>query len=60
MKFTDTKIRNLKSAYKKFYLREANGFAIRVMPTGVKTWLFIYTFEGKRIEMNLGQYSSVT
>lgn len=60
MKFTDTKIRNLRAGEKKFYLREANGFAIRVLPSGSKTWLFIYTQDGKRKEMNLGQYPSVT
>jgi hypothetical protein len=50
VKFTDTKIRSLKAGEKKYYLREANGFAIRVLPSGAKTWLFIYTHEGKRKE----------
>ena len=56
MRFTDLYVRNLKPNGKKYYRREADGFTIRVMPSGVKTWLFIYTFEGKRKEMNLGQY----
>jgi integrase len=60
MKFTDTKIRSLLPAEKKYYLRAANGFSIRVLPSGAKTWLFIYTQEGKRKEMNLGHYPSVT
>ena len=60
MKFTDIAIKNLKPADKKYYLREANGFTIRVMPTSIKTWLFVYTFEGKRKEMNLGQYPHVS
>lgn len=59
MKFTDVAIRNLKPTDKKYYLREAAGFTIRVLPSGVKTWLFIYTFEGKRKEMNLGLYPDV-
>ena len=60
MKFTDTMIRNLK-ADKKKYLRESNGFTIRVMPSGVKTWLFVYTTpEGRRKEMNLGNYPSIS
>jgi len=53
-------IKNLKPTDKKCYLREANGFTIRVMPSGVKTWLFVYTFDGKRKEMNLGQYPHVS
>lgn len=60
MKFTDTMIRNLK-ADKKKYLRESNGFTIRVMPSGVKTWLFVYTnSDGRRKEMNLGNYPSIS
>lgn len=60
MKFTDIAIKNLKPKEKKYYLREANGFTIRVMPSGIKTWLHVYTFEGKRKEMNLGQYPHVS
>lgn len=60
MRFTDIAIRNLKPTDKKYYTREADGFTIRVMPSGVKTWLFVYTFDGKRKEMNLGQYPHVS
>jgi integrase len=60
VKFTDTKIRSLRAGEKKFYLREANGFTIRVLPSGTKTWLFVYTMNGKRKEMNLGHYPSVS
>jgi integrase len=59
-KFTDTMIRNLKPEEKKYIRSEGNGFSIRVMPSGVKTWLYIYTFDGKRREMNLGNYPFVT
>lgn len=30
------------------------------MPSGVKTWLFIYSFDGKRREMNLGSYPELS
>lgn len=56
MGFTDLLIKNLKPKDKKYYRRDAGGFTIRVMPTGVKTWLYIYTFDGRRKEMNLGLY----
>jgi integrase len=56
MKFTDKYIASLKPGEKQFVKREGKGFAIRVLPTGVKTWLFIYTFDGKRRQMNLGSY----
>ena len=58
--FTDTMIRRLKPEEKKYVRGEGNGFTIRVMPSGVKTWLYAYSFEGKRREMNLGGYPDVT
>lgn len=60
MTFTDTFIRKLKPAEKKYVRGEGNGFTIRVMPSGVKTWLYVYAFDGKRREMNLGGYPDVT
>ena len=59
MKFTDSYIRNLKAADKKYYKREDNGFTIRVLPSGVKTFLFVYTYDGRRREMNLGIYDDI-
>jgi len=60
MRFTDLKLKTLRAAKKKYYLREGSGFAIRVLPSGVKTWLYIFTFDGKRHEMNLGIYPAVS
>lgn len=59
-RFTDALIRNLKPAGKKYIKAEGYGFTVRVMPSGVKTWLYVYAFEGKRREMNLGNYPDVT
>jgi hypothetical protein len=36
------------------------GLAIRVSRTGLKTWCFFYTWEGKRVRMSLGGYPAVT
>lgn len=58
--FTDTMIKKLKPADAKYVRGEGNGFTIRVMPSGVKTWLYIYAIDGKRREMNLGSYPDVT
>lgn len=58
--FTDTMIRKLKPERKKFTRGEGNGFNIRVMPSSTKTWLYLFSFEGKRREMNLGNYPYVT
>ena len=58
--FTDTMIKSLKPAAAKYIRSEGNGFTIRVMPSGVKTWLYAYALDGKRREMNLGSYPDVT
>lgn len=56
MKFTDSGIRNIEIKDKKYYKREDSGLTIRVLPTGVKTFLFVYTFDGRRRELNIGSY----
>jgi integrase len=58
--FTDIMIRKLKPEAAKYTRSEGNGFTIRVMPSGVKSWLYLYAFGGKRLEMNLGSYPEVT
>ncbi len=58
--FTDAMIRKLKPEDKKYIRSEGNGFTIRVMPSGAKTWLYVYSIDGKRREMNLGGYPDVT
>lgn len=59
MKFSDIYIKNLKPGPKKYYIRESNGFTVKVWPSGSKTWVYVYTFEGKRKELKLGEYPAV-
>lgn len=60
MKFTDKHIINLKPKEKMYQEREGDGFGIRVLPSGVKIWIFVYTIAGKRRQMNLGDYPDIT
>lgn len=60
MEFTDKYISNLKPTGKIVDEREGAGFGIRVTPGGVKTWFYIYRFDGKRRFMNLGHYPAVS
>jgi integrase len=60
MKFSDRFIESLKPAEKINDVREGNGFGIRVLPSGKKTWFFIYRIDGKRRFMNLGHYPSIS
>jgi len=62
MQFTDKLIKNLKPRETSYDLREKSGqgFAIRVMPSGFKSWVFIYHFEGKKQRMTLGAYPVIS
>jgi integrase len=60
VRFTDKYISNLKPGAKQYIRRESGGFAIRVLPSGFKTWLFIYTVSAKRRQMNLGDYPDIS
>lgn len=59
MTFTDKYVASLKATGKKYYVREGRGFAIRVMPSGSKTFLYIYTLGGIKRYLNLGHYPAV-
>ena len=54
--FTDRFIKSLKPEVEMYQIREGRGFTIRVLPSGVKTWYYIYNVNGKRRQMNLGNY----
>ncbi|GAB4299492.1 MAG: hypothetical protein Fur0034_11320 [Desulfuromonadia bacterium] len=60
MKFTDRYIQSLKPREKEYCIRESYGFTIRVLPTGCKTFQYIYTLAGKRRRFNLGHYPATT
>ena len=60
MRFTDKYILSLKPQEKMCQVREGEGFGIRVLPSGVKIWFFIYTLGGKRRQMNLGDYPDIS
>lgn len=54
--FTDKEIKNLQPESKEYWQREGQGFSIRVLPSGEKSWYFIYTFLGRKRFMKLGNY----
>jgi integrase len=60
VKFTDKYIAGLKSKEKDYRVREGHGFAIRVLPSGVKRFEYIYSVDGKRRILHLGNYPAVT
>lgn len=60
MTFTDRYLKSLKPKEKQYYVREQRGFAVRVLPSGVKTFLYVYTINGTRRQLNLGNYPHVS
>lgn len=58
--FNDKMIQALKGQDKKYYVREVRGFTIQVMPTGSKTFVYIYQLEGKKKYMVLGTYPAMS
>lgn len=61
-RFTDKSIANLPAEEKMYQERETNGggFGVRVLPSGLRIFIFIYTIAGKRRQMNLGSYPDIT
>lgn len=58
--FSDKYLNSLKPKDKPYQVRDAKGFAMRILPSGTKTFLFIYETNGKRKQLNLGNYPYTT
>lgn len=60
MKLTDRQVKNLKPKKDRYEVWEGNGFGIRVFPTGKKSWVFMYRFEGKARRITFGSYPQMS
>lgn len=65
MKFTDSLVKGLKPKEQHYLVRETaprgeGGFCLRVFTSGAKTWQMVYTFEGARKWLSLGEYPAVS
>lgn len=58
--FTDREIKALKPRIKEYILSEGQGFVIRVLPAGTKTWMYKYKRGGKTFKYSLGNYPETT
>lgn len=57
-KWTDKEIQGMKPKSKSYDVREKSGegFGITVFPTGEKSFIYFYTFEGRKRRMTLVKY----
>lgn len=59
MKFTDRSIAALKPKRERYEVWDREGFGIRVTPKGVKSWVWLYRYQGRPRRMTLGRYPAV-
>ena len=62
MKFTDRQIKSLKPKKERYEVWETNGkgFGIRVAPTGRKSFIFLYRFQGASRRITFGNYPEIS
>lgn len=60
MGLTDLVVRKLAPKKRRYEISDGMGLAIRVMPTGAKSWIFRYQFEGIARRMTLGSYPGIS
>lgn len=60
MKFTDKAIAALKPKAERYEVWEGNGFGCRVTPRSVKSWVWLYRFQGKPRRMTFGTYPAMS
>lgn len=56
MKFSDRKLAGLQPKEHPYDIREQDGFAVCVYPSGKVSFLFIYNYQGKRKRLIIGAY----
>ncbi|WP_281184756.1 site-specific integrase [Trichlorobacter lovleyi] len=56
----DKLIRSLKPEAAEYMITGSDGFYVRVLPSGIRTFWYRFTLNGKRLKMNLGQYPDIS
>lgn len=60
MKLTDKAVQNLRPKPTRYEVWEDNGLGVRVTPSGKKSWVYMYRFEGRLRRLTLGRYPQTT
>ena len=59
-KFSDRDIQRLKPAEKPYLEAEPDGLYVRVLPSGRKSFLTVYSFDGKQRWLTIGRYPDIS
>jgi integrase len=59
MALSDLKVKKISPQNKRFEVSDGKGLSIRVMPSGTKSWVFRYLFDGIPRRMTLGNYPTM-
>ncbi|WP_137891140.1 site-specific integrase [Ramlibacter sp. 2FC] len=57
---TDRAVKTAKPMDKERLIADGGGLFLRVLPTGFKSWLLVYSFDGKRSKLALGSATDVS
>lgn len=60
MKLTDRQVKNLKPKPERYEVWEGRGFGIRIFPSGIKSWVYMYRFDGKSKRITFGNYPKMS
>ena len=60
MGLTDLQVKKMAPHKRRYEILDGKGLYIRVMPSGTKSWIFRYLFDGRPRRMTLGGYPGVT
>lgn len=58
--FTERFLASIKPQEKKFTVREGRGFALQVLPSGAKSFLYIFEIDKQKGYMKLGNYPAIS
>ena len=58
--FTERFLASIKPQEKKFVVREGRGFALQILPSGTKTFMFIFEINKQKGYLHLGNYPAMS